>query len=245
MSHPDHTVAAVPVREDLKEAHRFIWEHVRSAGTWWTGAERVAIAAETRHATQCTLCTRRKAALSPGSVMGVHDTLGALPAHVVDVIHRVRTDPARLSRAWFDSAMASGLSAPQYVEVIAVVALVTGVDFVARALGEPPYPLPEPLPGEPSRYLPSAAKTGTAWVPMIAPADAEREAGLYGDVPIVPHIMQALSVVPDEARALWRSSDAHYVPVAQLGDPTRGRALSRMQIELVAARVSALNECFY
>jgi hypothetical protein len=81
---------------------------------------------------------------------------------------------------------------------------------------------------------------------MIAPQDAAgAEAELYGDIPIVPHIMQALSVVPDEARALRRSSEAHYVPMIALGDPMVGRSLDRMQIELVAARVSALNECFY
>jgi hypothetical protein len=81
---------------------------------------------------------------------------------------------------------------------------------------------------------------------MIAPQDAAGpDAELYGDIPIVPHIMQALSVVPDEARALRRSSEAHYVPMVHLGNPTVGRNLERMQIELVAARVSALNECFY
>src|SRR2546426_11368334 len=34
--------ARAPVREDLREAHRFILDHVRSPGTWWTGAERAA-----------------------------------------------------------------------------------------------------------------------------------------------------------------------------------------------------------
>jgi hypothetical protein len=54
-----------------------------------------------------------------------------------------------------------------------------------------------------------------------------------------------MSLVPDEVRALCRSSDAHYVPVAQIGDVTVRRALERAQMELVAARVSSLNECFY
>src|SRR2546422_7548921 len=42
--------AQAPVREDLREAHRFILDHVRSPGTWWTGAERAAMAAEARAA---------------------------------------------------------------------------------------------------------------------------------------------------------------------------------------------------
>ena len=242
----DYAAAGVPIRDDLRAAQQFVWEHIGSPGTWWTGEQRVATAAEARQAAHCNLCGRRKAALSPQAVTGVHDTRGALPANLVDVIHRVRTDPGRLSRKWFDGVIASGLSVPQYVEAIGVVALLSGLDFFARALDIAPFPLPQPLPGEPSRYLPSSAKPGTGWVPMIAPQDAAGpEAELYGDIPIVPHIMQALSVVPDEARALRRSSEAHYVPMVHLGNPTVGRSLDRMQIELVAARVSALNECFY
>jgi hypothetical protein len=124
--------------------------------------------------------------------------------------------------------------------------MVTGVDYFARALGVAPAPLPEPRPGEPSRYLPPSAKSGTAWVPMIAPEDASGpEAGLYDEAPMVPNIVRALSVVPAEARAMQRSSSAHYLPVAKIPDPTARRALDRMQMELVAARVSAINQCFY
>jgi hypothetical protein len=44
---------------------------------------------------------------------------------------------------------------------------------------------------------------------------------------------------------LRRSSDAHYVPAEQIPDPSVRRVLDRMQMELVASRVSALNQCFY
>ncbi len=37
-----------PVRADLLAAQDHFLEHVRSPGTWWTGAERSAIAAESR-----------------------------------------------------------------------------------------------------------------------------------------------------------------------------------------------------
>jgi hypothetical protein len=62
---------------------------------------------------------------------------------------------------------------------------------------------------------------------------------------MVPNIVRALSVVPAEARALQTLSASHYLPVAQIGDPTARRTLDRMQMELVAARVSAVNQCFY
>ncbi len=242
----DDALGGADVRQDLRNAHRFLWEHVRSPGTWWTGAERVAIAAETRRAPSCALCRQRKAALSPSAVAGAHDALGSLPANVVDVIHRVRTDPGRLSRAWFDAVIAGGVAVPAYVELIAVLALVTGVDYLARALGVAPRALPEPRPGEPARYLPSSATGGTAWVPMIAPEDAAGpEADLYGNAAFAPNIMRALSLVPAESRALQGSTSAHYLPVASIPDPTARRALDRMQMELIAARVSALNQCFY
>lgn len=242
----DHSAAGIPVRADILDTHRFVWEHVRAPGTWWTGAQRVDIAAETRQAVVCGLCRQRKASLSVQGATGQHDGLGQLPANVVDVIHRVRTDPARLSHQWFKSVIAGGLEEPAYVELIGVATLVTGVDYFARALGIPPFPLPTPLPGEPSRHVPAAAKRGTAWVAMVAPEDASGpEADLYGDGGFVPNIVRALSLVPEEARALQRATASHYVAVEKIPDPTVRRSLDRMQMELIAARVSALNECFY
>jgi len=242
----DYSAAGVPIRADLRDAHRFIWEHLRSPGTWWTGQQRVAIAVESRNATSCTLCRKRKAALSPNAVQGNHGTLAELPENMVEAIHRISTDPARLSKAWFDRVIAGGLQDAQYVELVGVITLLAGIDYFACALGIAPFPLPDPLAGEPSQHRPASAKPGTGWVPMIAPEDAAGpEADLYGNTPFVPNIMRALSLVPDEARALQRSSNAHYVSVAQIGDPTVRKSLDRMQIELVAARVSALNECFY
>lgn len=139
-----------------------------------------------------------------------------------------------------------GLDAARYMELVGVTTLLAGLDHFARALGIPPLPLSAPLPGEPSRHRPAGARPGTAWVPMIDPGDAAGpEADLYGGAGFVPNIVRALSLVPDEVRALRRATEAHYVPVAQIPDPTVRRALDRTQMELVAARVSALNECFY
>jgi hypothetical protein len=242
----DYAAAGVPVRGDLLDAHRWMLGHIRAPGTWWTGAERVAIASAARAADACSRCRARKAALSPNAVTGEHHAAGPLPASVVDAIHRVRTDPARLSKPWFDGVIAGGLDMPHYVELIGVVTMITGMDYFARALGVLPPALPEALPGEPSRHLPAAARPGEAWVPMIALEDAAGpEADVYGGLPMVPNIVRALSLVPDEVRALQRSSAAHYLPISDIPDPTVRRALDRMQMELVAARVSALNQCFY
>jgi alkylhydroperoxidase family enzyme len=58
----------------------------------------------------------------------------------------------------------------------------------------------------------------------------------------------AMSLVPDAVRAMGRLSEAHYLRPALVALPDAeqpGRAIDRPQVELIAARVSALNECFY
>jgi hypothetical protein len=113
-----YSAALVPVRDDFAAAHTRFWKRLASPGAWWTAPERVAIAAEVRHARHCALCQARKAALTPAAVAGQHDHLGALSDAAVDVIHRVVTDPGRLSRKWFQETMDAGLSAEQYVELL-------------------------------------------------------------------------------------------------------------------------------
>ncbi len=56
----------MPIRADLLAAQANAWSQIGEPGIWWTGAHRVAIAAETRHATHCPLCAARREALSPG-----------------------------------------------------------------------------------------------------------------------------------------------------------------------------------
>ena len=235
-----------PVREDIRTAHWALWRHIAAPGTWWTGAERVAIAGEARHADDCEFCAARKSALSPAAVRGEHQSVSTLRHDVIDVIHRVRTDPARLSRFWFDAVITGGLDVGPYAELLGIVTMITGVDYFARSLGVERFPLPEPQPGEPSRHVPASAKWGTAWVPMIAPEDASGpEADLYPPAAMIPNIVRALSVVPSEVRMLQIMASTHYLRIEQIPDPTARRALDRMQMELVAARVSALNQCFY
>ena len=95
--------ASLDVRSDILQTQRYIWHRLGEPGTWWTGAERMAIAAETRQAAGCALCAARKLALSPFSVDGDHDRIADLPEPVVDIVHRISTDAGRLTRSWFDS----------------------------------------------------------------------------------------------------------------------------------------------
>src|SRR5438046_6223117 len=216
--------AQTPVREDLQEAHRFFLDHIRSPGTWWSGAERVAIATEARRAARCALCRERRKSLSPGAVQGRHDGPHTLPENIVDAVHRIRSDPARLSRSWFDAVIAGGLEVTRYVELVSVTSVMAGLDYFARALGVAPLPLPTPLAGEPPPHRPAGAKDGGAWVPIIDPPDASGpEADLYGGGDFGPNIVRAISLVAHQVRALRRTTDANSVPAAPRSAPTSHR----------------------
>jgi len=240
----EYTGLDLPIPEATRAAHRRAWERLAAPGTWWTGAERVAIAAEVRAARTCLLCRERKAALSPAAAKGEHASVSALPAPAVDAAHRIASDPGRLSRPWFEKTLAAGLSDGQYVELLGIVTTVVNLDALHRALGAPPEPLPEPRAGEPSRRRPAAHLTG-AWVPLLALSSPEGKA-LFEGRPRVPNVARALSLVPDAVVQFRELSEVHYLPIDDVVDPrARGRSLTRPQMELIAGRVSALNECFY
>lgn len=242
----DYTGADTPIREDLRDAQAKLFDYLRRPGAWLSGAERRAVAGESRNALTCPLCLERKSALSPEHAAGEHATISDLPANLVEVIHRVRTDSGRLSKAWFEKTLATGLDVEVYVEAVGLVAMLAGADACCRALGIAPFALPEALPGAPSRRRPAGTRDDVAWVPILTPEDATGpEADLYPDIAMVPNIARALSLVPDHARLLQDLTASHYVSLSDLQNPTVGRDLDRVQIELVAARVSALNECFY
>lgn len=246
MSELSYESAPFAVREDLTAAHRRAWQRLVRPGTWLTGEQRVAIAAETRKAKSCSLCRRRKAAVSPLAIKGEHDTLSALSEPVVEVIHRIATDPGRLTQSWYRQVIASGISDSAYVEIVSVVATVVLLDTFTRGLGIPAPALPHPIEGEPSLERPTSAKLDVAWVPMIGAEGATGpEVDLYPPGSVIPNVGRALSLVPAEARAFFDLSSTHYFSLDDLMDITKGRAISRSQIELIAARVSALNNCFY
>ncbi len=249
MTDLDYSPSPLAVRSDIEEAHREIWKQLGEPGTWLTGAERVLVAEETRAAAECSGCAERKAALSPYAVDVEHEVAGDLPSAWVEVVHRVRTDPGRLSKKFYDEALASGISEEQYVEILGVVVRVTSIDTFCYALGLPLHALPEPQPGEPSRRRPAGAKPNGAWVPTLAPRDASGpEADLYPPTLLgmpVPNVAQSLTLVPDEMRAVARMVGVQYASPSNLMDMRFRRAISRPQMEFIAARVSALNQCFY
>ena len=245
----DYSASPVPVREDIIAAHARIWDRVRHAGAWWTGAQRVEIATEVRNALDCDFCRARKTAPSPSSVQGEHRSQAKdLPPPAVDAVHRIVTDAQRLSKEWVERLASEGVSDAHYVELLGVVVAVLSIDEVHRGLGIDLLPLPTPEAGEPTRIRPDGLASGTAWVPMMTLAGSRKgpNSDLFEGLPVAPNVIAAMSLVPDAVRDLKTLSNAHYVPTIEVANPTfHGRALDRSQIELVAGRVSALNECFY
>ena len=236
-----------PIRPDLPETYRDAWQQLANPGTWWSGRERVALAQEVRNAQGCELCANRKAALSPfADVEGRHLATSELPSSVVDVVHRLTTDPSRLTRSWLEEVTSEAFTSGHYVETISVVVTTLCIDTFHRSLGFDLEPLPAPHDGQPSDYVPEGLNNDTGWVPMIGEAqDAEQD--LWPGARMVPNVIKALSSVPDAVRLLKTLSAAQYVPMADVPNPSAGgdRAISRAQIEFIAARVSAINDCFY
>ncbi len=242
-----YAAADLPVRAEITAAHNRFWQRLALPGCWFTGSERVAIAAEVRKARDCALCRQRKAALSPMHVDGAHDNTGQLRDVVVEAVHRITTDSGRLTRSWFDSLLKQGLTEGEYVEIIGTVGATLEIDTFCLGIGVGDHPLPAPESGEPSRYRPPLTENQTAWVAMLPAGKAGgAEADLWEGERVL-NVERALSLVPDEVRTMNDISAAHYVPIDQFMDFTGSPhgTLSRVQIELVAARVSALNGCFY
>jgi hypothetical protein len=155
---------------------------------------------------------------------------GGLPDVAVDAVHRLAIAPASTTRDVVAGQPASGLEHAAYVELVGVVSRLAAVDATHRALGTELEPLPEPKPGDPSRMPPPAqAMAGKAFVPMVGGAS----------------ITGALSLVPAEMEAQRDIHGAFYLSYEDMALYDYQAGLHRTQMELVATRTSALNECFY
>ena len=238
--------AAISIRTEIADAHATALEEIAAPGTWLDGPTRVAIAHEALAAHECERCREGREALSPNSVEGPHANRGALPATLVDVVHRVTTDPGRLSHAWMHRVLDSGVTDAEYVETVGVVSRILSMDAFARAVGLDGLKVPVGADGDPTRKRPAAAAIDDAWVPMIRESDATGELGeLYAGEPYFPGVGRCLSLVPAEVHAVRALMCVQYYDFHRVVNPHNHRTLFRMQEQLIAARVSALLECYY
>ena len=246
MTHFSYPRSPYPIREDIKLAHRSYWESLAGPGSWWTGEQRVAIAGEVRNACKCNFCKQRKQALSPYTFEGEHHSDCQLPTRAVDAVHRIVSDQTRITQAYIDHNSKAGLSEEQYVELTGIVVCVFSIDEFNRGLGLELEPLPDPRAGEPSYYRPAQATRGTGFVSMI-PSDGAigAEADLWKSR--TANVLRALTLVPDALRDWMKLAAAQYLSMEGMANliGREDRTINRMQMELIAGRVSSFNECFY
>jgi len=236
------------MRTELSKAVARAWQALGACGVWWTGEQRLTIAREARAARHCALCQQRKAAAVPQAVMGSHTTATTLAPSAIEAIHRIVTDPGRLSEAWYKNIVATGLTEEAYIELLSVVAMTTAVDTFDRALGVPVRELPPASAGQPSRRRPVGAKPGLGWMPMLAPADvADDDPPLYAIAGRSGgNVQRALSLVPQAMMQFWEMFEPMYLHQNAMRDFGREyRAVSHPQIEMMAARVAVQNQCIY
>jgi len=229
-------------RAGLDEA----WATLGRPGDWWSAAERRQLATQARAARSCRLCEQRRASLSPYSVEGSHAASHGLSAAVVDAVHRIVTDPGRLSEQWFDEVVSTGVEPAAVSEIAGLIGVVVIGDTLAAGLGQPERWLPDAEPGEPARELPVGLRVEGGWVPMVHPESAEGQTRIIYEMVqhaagFVFNVVRALTASPVAARGFFGA----FAPNYMTHGPVPAGGLTRPQVELLASSTSALNDCFY
>jgi hypothetical protein len=236
-----------PIRAGLRTAYSHYWLALARPGTWLTGAQRIAIAAEVRNALDCPFCAERKTALSPYALKGEHRCADVLDSRRVDAVHRVITDQSRITQSYIEQNAENGFTQEHYVELVGIAVTVLSIDEFNRALGLPLEPLPEPVAGDPSNYRPSQLEQQTGFVAMVPADGAVGEESDLWQKGKTANVLRALSLVPNAMREWLAVGSEQYLSLEGMMQFSEipGRSMNRMQIELVAGRVSSINECFY
>jgi hypothetical protein len=221
------------VRDDLADAHRLAWLHLAEPGSWWTGAQRLELAGTVL------IAIADDEPLPPWIGVTTSDRLPShrtVPDAAHDIAYRIARHASTITESVYRDVVATIGELP-YVELCAVVSTTAAVAHFCRNIGVVAPPFPPASAGRPNGERPDELATAALnWVPVVAPADQ------------VAAVVQAYSAVPSEWRNTWRMADAQYMPDAEMVHPDwqrRPGGLSRAQMELVAARVAQLRECFY
>lgn len=241
-----------PIRIELTQAVSRAWKGLGACGTWWSAKQRIAIAAETRRAADCEICTERLRAVSPAWIAREHKGNLLLPVWAVEAVHAIASDPRRLHRGWYDRLKQSGMAEEEYIELLSVVAITIAADTYCRAIGTLPAAFPTPAAGDPTRHRPRGARYGLAWMQTLAPEDREAcDPDLYQESPEPRrrgggNIHRALSLVPVAMMDWWDLFEKMYMTSVEMRDFSREyRSISHAQIEFLASRVAVANRCFY
>jgi hypothetical protein len=219
----------VVVPQPQLDAFDAIWSWLAQPGGWWTGEQKIAAASHARTAEARPLWDRR-----PSTIDGLGATAAEgepLSPLVVDTIERIAVEAGSIERTWAEAVIAI-LGDAAYAELVSVVASVVPIDRACALLGRPIEPLPDPAAGEPSGERAAETVGIGSYLPVQVGFDGANVAKSLSVAPTAN--MMRLGLV----RALY--SGTRFGELKWDDGP-----LNRPQVELVAARTSALNECFY
>ena len=231
-----------PIRQELETAHAQTLASFSQSGAWWNGEQRASIVSEARDA-RCRAGLQDQAVADPTTV--------EIPDVAKRVARQVAVSTNDLEHGFYVKAIDEGLSDGQYVEIVGIVSRLTNLDVFARGIGVAPRLLAEPESKAPSNVRPVTAIKEGAWVDSIPGGRRGKDEAIYTydskAVEGAPFIYRALSLVPEEAKGLIALGKAQYLKIADFMDLdfSYDPDMTRAQIELLAARVSAINECFY
>ena len=113
-------------------------------------------------------------------------------------MHRVVTDSGRITRAWYDSVIGEDLTEDEFIEVLSIACITSGIDTFTHGIGVSSMVLSPCVSGKPDRKRPGGTMLGPGWTRTIAPEDAGPELGNFYDLGPY-YIRRALTLVPDEA----------------------------------------------
>jgi hypothetical protein len=236
-----YAAAKYPIREDLVKIHAAQFAQLGEPGTWGSAAQRQAVCLEAREACYDAGMLQRPANAQTPAVQ--------LPEVAKRLVRKLAAEPQGFEEADYQEALKEGLSDAEYVEMVGLVSRITNLDIFAKGIGVEVQPLPPAQPGNPSRERPPEAIQEKAWVPTVpgGPDGGETAKWLYVGLSRVAYILKALSLVPKECALHLELEQVEYIKLPNFMDWTHAHheGLSRAQVEVVAGRVSAFNECFY
>ena len=229
------------ISENLEEVHDQHLHELGNPGTWGTGDQRLAIAGCARQAGIA-------AGLLEETESGSQSSSGGLSGVAKKVVNELAVLPKDFNESSYQRAIKGGFTEEEFVEIVGIVARIVDLDVFARGIGVPLKPFPEAQSGEPSRKRPETATQEQAWVPTVPnlPEGGDIAKALYGEMP-KPYIVRGLSLVPDEMKKHLELEQVQYMPLKHVRDfdHQHHAGLTRVQVEIVAGRVSAINQCFY
>lgn len=217
------------VPEAMIESFNACWERIAEPGEWWTGKERIAIVEEVRKARD-NAPSKNTQSLSDLSI----EASPVISPLVTEIVWKVTNNAHEIEEKWAKEAIAL-IGEGKYSELVSLVVNIVPVDIFCLLLGRPVVSLPVPKNGKPTKSVPEGLSDGGAFLPW----HTENWVG--------PNVARALSFVPKDNALRMKLVESMYAGadkfISMIWDDNE--PLSRSQVEIIAARTSSINECFY